>query len=230
MTEHILFFDIDGTLLSTGGAGQKAMELALVDEFRIDFPFAGVLTAGRTDCGIADEIFEKYNLKDTPQERRRFMQSYLERLPGCLQALSGAVLPGVQTLLDHLAGRPEVHLSLLTGNNVEGAWIKLRHFGIDHFFTSGGYGDDHAHRDDVARQALANVRQHLSRSVAGADACVIGDTPADIRCARAIGARAAAVATGGFSSAELSPHEPDHLFEDLSCTSVVAEKLMERAR
>ena len=230
MTEHILFFDIDGTLLRTGGAGQKAMERALLEEFRIDFPFAGVLTAGRTDCGIADEIFEKYSLHDTPQERRRFMQSYLERLPDCLQALQGAVLPGVRTLLDHLAGRPDVHLSLLTGNYVEGAWIKLRHFGIDHFFTSGGYGDDYAHRDDVARYALSDVCRHLNRSVAGADTCVIGDTPADIRCARAIGARAVAVATGGFSSAELSPYEPDHLFEDLSRTVLVAEKLLERIR
>ena len=230
MTEHILFFDIDGTLLRTGGAGQKAMELALLEEFRIDFPFEEVLTAGRTDCGIADEIFAKYNLKDSPQERQRFMQSYLERLPGCLQSLQGAVLPGVRTLLDHMAERPDVHLSLLTGNYAEGAWIKLRHFQIDHFFTSGGYGDDHAHRDDVARQALANVQQHLSRSIAGHDTCVIGDTPADIRCARAIGARAVAVATGGYSSAELNPHEPDHLFEDLSRTTHVAEKLLQRTR
>lgn len=228
MTEHILFFDIDGTLLSTGGAGQKAMERALIEEFRIDFPFEGVLTAGRTDCGIADEIFAKYHLKDSPQERERFMRSYLERLPGCLQTLSGALLPGVQPLLDHLNRRSDVHLSLLTGNYAEGAWIKLRHFQIDHFFTSGGYGDDHPHRDDVARQALVNVQQHLSRSIAGDDACVIGDTPADIRCARAIGARAVAVATGGYSIIELSPHAPDHLFEDLSQTSHVAERLLQR--
>ena len=87
MFQHILFFDIDGTMLSTGGAGQRAMELALVEEFQIQFPFEDVLTAGRTDCGIADEIFAKYQLKDSPDERVRFMNSYLTRLPGCLQTL-----------------------------------------------------------------------------------------------------------------------------------------------
>ncbi len=215
MAEHILFFDIDGTMLRTGGAGQRAMELALKEEFRIDVPFQGVLTSGRTDCGIAAEIFEKNDLKDSPQERRRFMLSYLERLPGCLQSMTGGLLPGIRELLEQLAANPEVHLSLLTGNYAEGAWIKLRHFQIDHYFTSGGFGDDHAHRDDVARQALVNVRQHLNCQVVGDSACVIGDTPADIHCARAIGARALAVATGVYRSHELKPHEPDHLFEDL---------------
>jgi phosphoglycolate phosphatase len=98
LSQHILFFDIDGTMLSTGGAGQRAMELALVEEFRIRFPFEDVLTAGRTDCGIADEIFSKYQLEDSPQERQRFMNSYLERLPDCLKTLPGALLPGVTEL------------------------------------------------------------------------------------------------------------------------------------
>ena len=89
-------------MLSTGGAGQRAMELALVEEFRIRFPFEDVLTAGRTDCGIADEIFSKYQLEDSPKERHRFMNSYLERLPECLKTLPGALLPGVTELLDQL--------------------------------------------------------------------------------------------------------------------------------
>lgn len=228
MSQHILFFDIDGTMLSTGGAGQRAMELALVEEFRIRFPFEDVLTAGRTDCGIADEIFLKYQLEDSPQERQRFMKSYLERLPECLRTLPGALLPGVKELLEQLHRLENVHLSLLTGNYVEGAWIKLRHFGVDHFFKSGGYGDDHPHRDDVARLALQNVRGHLNRHVEGHDTCVIGDTPADIRCARAINARAAAVATGVYSREQLSPHSPDHLFDDLSETDTVISRLLQK--
>lgn len=228
VSQHILFFDIDGTMLSTGGAGQKAMELALTEEFRIRFPFEDVLTAGRTDCGIADEIFAKYQLTDSPAERRRFMNSYLERLPECLKTLPGALLPGVRELLEHFYQRADVHLSLLTGNYAEGAWIKLRHFQIDHFFLTGGYGDDHPHRDDVARLALNNVGCHLQRDVPGQDACVIGDTPADIRCARAINARAVAVATGVYSRDQLSPHEPDHLFDDLSATEDVAVRLLQR--
>jgi phosphoglycolate phosphatase len=224
---QILFFDIDGTMLSTGGAGQRAMELALVEEFRIRFPFEGVLTAGRTDRGIADEIFARYKLVDSPAERERFMRSYLERLPDCLQTLPGELLPGVKDLLHHFQHDVSVHLSLLTGNYVEGAWIKLRHFGIDHFFETGGFGDDHAHRNDVARLALDNVRLHLKYHVPDRAACVIGDTPADISCARSVNARAVAVATGMYSFAELQTHQPDHLFADLSDTTTVAQSLLQ---
>lgn len=202
------------------------MEQALVEEFQIQFPFEDVLTAGRTDCGISDEIFAKYQLKDSPDERLRFMHSYLTRLPDCLQTLPGSLLPGVRELLEYFHQRSDVHLSLLTGNYAEGAWIKLRHFKIDHYFQSGGYGDDHPHRDDVARLALSNVCSHFQRMVRGEDACVIGDTPADIRCARAINARAAAVATGVYTRDQLSPHTPDHLFDDLSDTEQVAERLL----
>lgn len=215
-------------MLSTGGAGQHAMERALIEEFSIDLPFEDVLTAGRTDYGIADEIFVKYGLDDCPAERQRFRKSYLDRLPDCLTYLPGQLLPGVRELLEHFHQHPDVHLSLLTGNYAEGAWIKLRHFKIDHFFQSGGYGDDHEHRDDVARLALDNVRVHLRRPVAGHETCVIGDTPADIRCARAISARAAAVATGVYSRDQLSLHDPDHLFDDFRQTEEVAQRLLER--
>lgn len=228
--QHVLFFDIDGTMLSTGGAGQRAMELALVEEFRIGFPFEGVLTAGRTDRGIADEIFAKYALVDTPQERERFMMSYLDRLPQCLQTLPGELLPGIPQLLNQLHCEENVHLSLLTGNYAAGAWIKLRHFGIDRFFETGGFGDNHARRDDVARVAVQTVRGHLNREVPDGTACVIGDTPADIQCARAINARAVAVATGMYSFVELQPHNPDHLFEDLSDTATVARSLLQARR
>ena len=225
--QHVLFFDIDGTMLSTGGAGQRAMELALVEEFHIQFPFENMLMAGRTDRGIADEIFGRYKLNDSPEERERFMLSYLERLPHALQTLPGELLPGVSKLLNQLHRNANVHLSLLTGNYVEGAWIKLRHFGIDHFFETGGFGDHHALRDDVARLAIGNVREHLNQPIPDAIACVIGDTPADISGARAINARAVAVATGTYSFAELQPHQPDHLFSDLSDTATVVRILLQ---
>ncbi len=228
MVQHILFFDIDGTMLSTGGAGQRAMELALSEDFGIRLPLREILMAGRTDRGITDEIFAAYRLEDTPAERTRFMHSYLERLPDCLQQLPGALLPGVRLLLDRLHQRDDLHLSLLTGNFAEGAWIKLRHFQIDHYFASGGYGDHHPDRDDVARTALQNARRHLNREMHGSDACVIGDTPADIRCARAIQARAAAVATGMYSTTDLEPHAPDHLFENLSQTDDVIARLLSK--
>ena len=228
MTDTVLFFDIDGTMLRTGGAGQRAMELALRDEFRIPEPFDEVHTAGRTDRGIEDEVFARYGIPLTPEQRRRFMLAYLERLPHCLRELPGGLLPGVQPLLQQLSQLPSVHLSLLTGNYAEGAWIKLRHFQIDHFFTGGAYGDHHPHRDDVARDALQHVQSRFQKQFPAQAIWVIGDTPADIRCARAIGASVAAVATGVYSAAELHPHQPDQLFHDLNDTNHVIQCLLRK--
>ena len=226
VTQRIIFFDIDGTLLRTGGAGQLAMERALTEEFRIDQAFDGVTTAGRTDRGIANEIFARYGLNDSETERERFRQAYLERLPGSLHDSPGLLLPGVRELLDELAAMSGVVLSLLTGNYADGAWVKLKHYQLDQYFAFGGFGDHHADRDDVARNAATAARNHLGDGLDFSRACVVGDTPADIRCARAIGSRVAAVATGVFSRDELEPHDPDHLFDDFSETQDVANQIV----
>ena len=107
-------------------------------------------------------------------------------------------------------------LGLLTGNVRSGARHKLSHHGLWDYFACGGFGDEHYERDDVARSALAEVRAHLGRDLDPRDVWVIGDTPLDVRCARAVGARAVAVATGWHPAEELAVHEPDHLFTDLS--------------
>lgn len=227
MTRKVIFFDIDGTLLSTGGAGQLAMERALVEDFRIEFPFEGVLTAGRTDRGIALEIFSRYQLEDSEANRRRFRDAYLSRLPETLREAPGLLLPKVRDLLDHLATHEHVTLSLLTGNYAKGAWIKLRHYQLDQYFVSGGFGDDHPERDDVARQAMTAISEVLNRSLEGADVLVVGDTPADIRCARAIGARVAAVATGTYMASDLQAHTPDHLFDDFTDTAETVQRILE---
>ena len=232
MKPRYILFDIDGTLLSTGGAGQKAMERALVEEFSIEFPFEGVLTAGRTDRGIADEIFARYDIADSDDERERFRRAYLDRLPSCLEEQPGSLLPGVVSLLEHLADIEHITLSLLTGNYAEGAAVKLQHFGLAGYFhlngrSLGGFGDHHADRDDVARNAVAAITEAIGQVVQGSAACVIGDTPADIRCARAISASVIAVATGSFSRDELATHEPDHLLEDLTDTTDVVRRILE---
>lgn len=226
MTPRIIFFDIDGTLLLTGGAGQNALERALTNEFRISFPFEGVLTAGRTDRGITDEIFERYDFDNTPEQRSRFRDAYLKQLPESLAESPGVLLPQVRELIEELATIDNVVLSLLTGNYEEAAWIKLRHYKLDGFFSFGGFGDHHAARDDVARKAMANAIDHLGHPIEGSNAMVIGDTPADITCAKAIGAKAVGVATGSFEAHQLEPHEPDLLFNDFSNTSSVVEKLV----
>lgn len=225
MPKKIIFFDIDGTLLVSGGAGQQAMKGALVEEFRVSMPFDGVLTAGRTDFGIVTEIFDRYGINHSDQERQRFRRAYLDRLPECLQQLSGEVLPGVHALLDQLSRRSDVKLALLTGNYSRGAWIKLQHFQLDHYFDFGGFGDIHADRNSVAESAHATAESELSRSIPGEQCCVVGDTPADIACARAIGASVVAVATGAYETPELATHAPDHLFADFNDTNAVVSAI-----
>lgn len=227
MSRKIIFFDIDGTLLLTGGAGQASLEQALISEFSIDFPFEGVLTAGRTDRGITDEIFARYEIDNTPENRRRFRSSYLQQLPPKLQSAPGRLLPSVRELVHALAEVDDIALGVLTGNYEEAAWIKLRHYDLEPFFHPfGGFGDEHPHRDDVARSALSAAARFLGDDFQTATRLVIGDTPADITCARAIDATAVAVATGSYEAHQLQPHDPDLLFEDFSDTSAVVEKLL----
>lgn len=225
MSQRIVFFDIDGTLLASGGAGQQAMEGALIDEFRIQVPFEGVLTAGRTDFGIVTEIFARYDIEPSDRQRQRFREAYLERLPECLEAKSGLILPGVLELLARLSERDDLILALLTGNYSRGAWIKLQHFGLDEYFEFGGFGDYHADRDLVAEAARTAAEESLSRTVSGEHCCVVGDTPADIRCARAIGATAVAVATGAYDRDDLHGHQPNHLFDDFSDVTDVLDQM-----
>lgn len=222
---RVFLFDIDGTLVSTGGAGKAALDEAFTTEFRIpqshDVPLSG-----RTDRGIARNLFELHGLEDSEENWARFRAAYLRHLPQELPRRKGTVLPGVSAILNLLREREDVAIGLLTGNVPEGARIKLEHYGIYHHFAFGGFGDRHGHRDDVAREALAAARAHVSRPLAEDRVWVIGDTPLDVSCARSIGARVVAVATGQFTSAELAGASPDVLLEDLSDTAVLVDRLL----
>jgi phosphoglycolate phosphatase-like HAD superfamily hydrolase len=212
----ICLFDIDGTLLSSGGAGKAAMETALTEEFGLGALQGRVSYSGRTDRAIGLDLFRLHGIEASPANWRRFLDAYLGLLPSCLAAHRGQVLPGIAALLEHLAGRDHFAVGLLTGNLREGARLKLGHYGLYHHFAFGGFGDHHLDRDDVARDALAAACEHLDGTVRPERVWVIGDTPLDVRCARAIGARAAAVATGWHSHEELAAAEPDLLLTDLS--------------
>jgi phosphoglycolate phosphatase-like HAD superfamily hydrolase len=212
----IILFDIDGTLVRTGGAGKAAMEAGLgaafgVRELRDEVPYSG-----RTDVAIGRDLLRVHGIDPTPENQLKLREAYLAHLPGSLELKGGVVCPGVPELLAAVAGRSGVVLGLLTGNVQRGAMHKLGHFGLWDYFVCGGFGDDHFDRDDVARSALASVRSHLGGAVNPADVWVIGDTPLDVSCARAIGANAVAVATGWHPVEELAGHNPDLLFDDLS--------------
>lgn len=207
---HVLLFDIDGTLMNAGRAGQAAMEAALVDYFGVARPTDDIPMAGRTDFAITRDLLAYHGLQLDEWQRDRFLSSYFQRLPHHLANSDSTLLPGVTSLLELLTAREDVALGLLTGNFAEGARLKLERFALTHHFTFGSYGDSHASRDDVAREALRQVRDRHA-DVPIDRIWIIGDTPADIQCARAIGAKVLAVATGVFTVADLAPHQPDVL-------------------
>jgi len=211
---HVILFDIDGTLLNSGGAGKAAIEAALTDTFRVTLS-AEVTYSGRTDRAICRDLLQLHGIDETTANWQRLLHAYLERLPGALTFHRGQVLPGITRLLQTLQGRANAALGLLTGNVHAGARLKLGHFGLFEHFAFGGFGDHHYDRDEVAHAALAAARTHLDRQVAPDQVWVIGDTPLDVKCARAIGARVLAVATGWHSLAELARAEPDLLVPNL---------------
>jgi phosphoglycolate phosphatase-like HAD superfamily hydrolase len=207
LEKTLLLFDIDGTLITTGGCGERALRLAVRDAF-------GIEIAGRTDTGIARQLLRKHGRAETDAEITALLGNYLRHLPTLLPKAEGRLLPGVEKLLPALRLRTDVVLALLTGNVERGAQHKLSHFGVWEHFGFGAFADDHHERDKLGPFALARARERghacdLSRTF------VIGDTPHDISCARAIGARAVAVATGVFDRKSLAPHAPDVLLENL---------------
>lgn len=222
----VCLFDIDGTLLTTGGAGQLAMERALAAVFGLAEIRGEILAAGRTDRAITSDLFREHALEVGPEEWSRFQAEYLRQLPVTMRELGGRLLPGVSSLLASLAAREDVALGLLTGNFRVGAQLKLRHFEIEQWFQFGGFGDEHHDRNDVARDALGDAVRHLRREVPPRSVWVLGDTPSDVRCARAIGANAVAVATGIFDYQSLAATEPDLLFHDFSNAAPLLERML----
>lgn len=192
------------------------MEAALQSEFGASGPVEGIPTAGRTDRAITEDLFAYYGLRPNAAEHERFLAAYFAHLPLHLKTGPAAVLPGVHDVLEALAGRSDVLLGLLTGNFERSARLKLEHFGLHNYFVLGGYGDLHHDRDDVARIAVAAAHGHLGRTVPGDRLWVIGDTPSDVRCGRAVGAKVVAVSTGLYSHQALAACSPDHLFEDFA--------------
>ncbi len=213
---HVCLFDIDGTLIASGGAGKAALEKALASEFGITKLIDKLQLSGRPDRAILRDLFRLHVIDDTPENWCRITEAYLRELPACLAASKGCVLPGIAELLQHLRGREDVAVGLLTGNIRAGARVKLGHFGLFDYFAFGGFGDRHFDRDDVAREAWDEIHRRFNGRVAAERVWVIGDTPLDVRCARCIGAKAVAVATGWHSRDELAEHAPDLLLTDLS--------------
>jgi Predicted phosphatases len=212
----LVLFDIDGTLVHTGGAGIKAFAKVFATEFGIPGGTEKMRFAGRTDVGLVREFFLANNIAPTPANFERFFENYVFWLDHILADSQTETCPGIWELLRDLKSLPTPPLlGLLTGNIRLGAEIKLRHFNLWDEFVTGAFADDHEDRDQIAHAARHRGSRVLGKPLRGEEIVVIGDTPLDVKCGRAIGANVLAVATGGATLAELKSHQPDWLVEDL---------------
>jgi phosphoglycolate phosphatase-like HAD superfamily hydrolase len=215
----LILWDIDGTLLHSGGAGMRALTAALRTVHGIEGSLAGVDFAGRTDPWIVRQVLRKFGLPASPEAITRYLDGYLAVLPTHMAAAGARVLPGAKRLLDEGAARADVAQALLTGNVRRGAETKLAYHGLWHYFPIGAFADDSEIRNELGPHALRRAREHWGVEFTPAQVWIVGDTPHDIACARAIGARVLAVASGSSSAAELARHQPDALMEDLTDAS-----------
>src|SRR3954469_19391458 len=224
----LILFDIDGTLVLTGGAGGRAMSRAFDEIFAIANAFSGVPMAGRTDAWILSDAAAAHGIPPDSPDLARFREVYLRHLvieleqPG---ASRKGVMPGVRALLDALADRDDVCLALLTGNYEAGARLKLEYFDLWKYFSCGAFGDAAPHRNVLVPKALARVEACEGIAFSAADAVVIGDTPLDVGCAAHAGARSLAVATGSHSVDELRAAGADAVLQDLGDTGAVLRLL-----
>jgi len=223
---RLLLFDIDGTLITSGGAGEAALKDAMKGRFGVEEDMQGILLAGATDARIARELLEKHGIESTPANVSALLDEYLSCLSRRIPMHSGRLLPGITPVLESLHVRPEVVLALLTGNLARGAEIKLQHYGVWKFFEFGAFADDHHDRNELGKFARARATERHGAEFPPERIFVIGDTPRDIECGRAIGARTVAMATGHYSLPELAAHNPDFLFEDFSDTQRVLDCLL----
>lgn len=215
----VVLFDIDGTLVLTGGAGVRAMNRACEEMLGHSDVLDGIPVAGRTDRVILHDVLGRIG-RDLDEVlfaalRDRYLH-WLEQeihLPG--RGTKG-VMPGVRELLQHMHVRDDVFLGLLTGNFEAGARIKLGHFGLWSYFRCGAFGDDAADRNELVPFAIARARASGVPQPSPRDVLVVGDTPHDVACALAVGATPVGVATGGYSIKQLRESGADIVFEDLS--------------
>lgn len=231
MTRVLVLFDIDGTLLLTPGAGRRAITAALADREVDPSVWQRIRFDGKTDPQIVREMLEAVGDGGAgdPDAIALILQRYLVLLEEELARRPGhtRLLPGVAALLDRLEAEGDVVLGLLTGNVAGGAGLKLRSGGLDPArFRVGAFGSDSSHRPDLPAIAAERAAPLFGRVPAGEMVVIVGDTPADVTCGRAIGARAVAVATGSYGLSALREAGARWAFEDLSDTDAVLEALI----
>ena len=227
MRDSLLLWDIDGTLVCMDRAGERSLLILIRELYGRDLADQlPVALQGRTDISIARDLLTWLGVPATPEEERRFRDAYLALLPRTLPAGKARVLAGIREALDAVHAHPEIHQGLLTGNLREGARLKLSHVGIWDYFEFGAFADDSHIRDELGPFALARAKETLGIEFPPERVYIIGDTPHDIACGKAIGAKTIAVATGSYSAEQLSALNPTHTFADLSDTQALLRAVL----
>ena len=226
--ERLVLFDIDGTILSTGGAGKWAMLEALGQVFGREIPHDGYRMSGKTDMQICLELMTSAGVLEGDVRARidEVWSAYVEGMRTRLsKGFRATLFPGVREAVKRLHDHPGALLGLLTGNIRAGASVKLSAVGLDGFFRVGAFGDDHPDRRRLAEIAVQRGNEFSGRDFKGNEVVVIGDTPNDIECGRHLGLRTLIVATGTYSLEQLRACNPDHLFETLEDTDRVVSAI-----
>jgi phosphoglycolate phosphatase-like HAD superfamily hydrolase len=210
----VLFWDIDGTLLTTFRAGIAAWEGSIEALTGRKISLEDYPTAGLTDVEIALLLANEAG-DSSASTVLRLLGGYEDRLPGCLPLRTGSTMPGVIEVLDRLRSMPWIHSTLLTGNTRRGAAAKLEHYRLDRYFADGTFSDHLPDRPSIARCAVEMVEQRFG-FLPRERMFVIGDTPHDIHCGKAVGVRTVAVCTGDHDHAALAAHDPWLILESLA--------------
>lgn len=217
----LYLFDIDGTLITSGGAGEASLREAVRDFCGREVDFSTITMGGNTDTGIARQLLTSVGMDHSEANIMGLLNCYLVRLAERIHQYKGRLLPGIVPLLENLHQREDCILALLTGNLVAGAEVKLSHYGLWHYFGFGAFADDHHIRNELGPVAQSRALTIHGHAFPPEHIFVIGDTPRDIECGKAFGAVTVAVATGHCSRDELASHHPDFLFDDLSDVNAV---------
>lgn len=212
---RLILFDIDGTLIDSGGAGVRSLDLAFEKVFSVPDAFHGISMAGKTDTQIIKESLRKHGLPENGNFSA-IIEAYLAHLRHEILNEGKHVKPGIYEILDQLLTMEEVGLGLLTGNLEQGARIKLEPFDLNRYFPSGAFGSDDEDRNRLLPVAVERFREMFNEKIEARQSLVIGDTPRDVECAHIFGAACIGVATGPYSAEDLVRAGADHVFEDLS--------------
>ena len=211
----LLLFDIDGTLVSTGGAGVRALNRAFCQVVGIVNALDGIRLHGKTDPAIIREVFAAREAPSARTSLDQILEAYVEFLPEEVeQSTQYKVLPGVLSFLQDFHGRPDLVFGLATGNVERGARIKLARGNLNSFFAFGGFGSDAENRTELVRCAAENGARHAGRDIEPQDVFVIGDTPRDIDAGREAGFQTVGIATGHYSLEQLSAAGADLILSD----------------